>query len=45
MTNQVTQLTIDDIADLSDKSSLFGLEDGDVLEISLMDVIIAVVVR
>lgn len=45
MTDHVIQLAIDDIADLIDGPSLFGLEDGDVLEISLMDVIIAVIVR
>ncbi len=45
MPEQITQLAIDDIADLQDGVSLFGLEDRDALEISVMDVVIAVIVR
>ena len=45
MPEQITQLAIDDIADLRDSASLFGLEDRDALEISVMDVVIAVIVR
>lgn len=37
------QLSIDDIADLNDATSLFGLNDGDALDISLMEVVIAIV--
>lgn len=45
MPEQTTQLAIDDIPDLHDGASLFGLEDRDALEISVMDVVIAVIVR
>ncbi|WP_176400265.1 hypothetical protein [Sphingobium sp. Z007] len=45
MPGQITQLAIEDIADLPNGSSLFGLEDRDALEISVMDVVIAVIVR
>lgn len=45
MPDQVTQLAIDDIADLADGFGPWGLEDGDALEISLMDVVIAVISR
>ena len=34
---------IDDIPDLGEGVSLYGLQDGDALEISLMDVVIAVI--
>ncbi|MGW8202061.1 hypothetical protein ACWGM0_05860 [Sphingomonas bisphenolicum] len=45
MSEQITQLAIDDIADLQDGASLSRLEDRDALEISVMDVVIAVIVR
>lgn len=45
MPQEISQLAIDDIADLPDIGSLFGLQDGDALEISLMDVVIAVITR
>ena len=41
----IAQLAIDDIADLPNGTSLFGLQDGDVLDISLMDVVIAVIAQ
>lgn len=41
MTEQVTQLAIDDIADLAD--GIAGLRFEDALEISLMDVVIAII--
>ncbi|HUD93179.1 hypothetical protein [Sphingobium sp.] len=37
------QLAIEDIADLSERMSLFGIVDGDTLDISLMDVVIAII--
>ena len=43
MPQTVPQLAIDDIADLSGEVSLFGLQDGDVLDISLMDIVIAII--
>lgn len=43
MPQAVPQLAIDDIADLPAGASLFGLQDGDVLDISLMDVVIAII--
>ncbi|MEC3912261.1 hypothetical protein U5A82_17805 [Sphingobium sp. CR2-8] len=43
MPEQIVQLAIDDIADLPQGGSLFGLEDRDALEISVMDVVIAVI--
>ncbi len=45
MKQDVVQLTIDEIPDLGEGFSLFGLQDGDALEISLMDVVIAVIAR
>lgn len=39
----IVQLAIDDIADLPGGASLFALQDGDVLDISLMDVVIAII--
>lgn len=45
MPQESPQLAIDDIADLPAAASLFGLQDGDALEISLMDVVIAVITR
>lgn len=45
MSEPVIQLAIEDIADLNVGASLFGLEDRDALEISVMDVVIAVIVR
>lgn len=43
MPQTVPQIAIDDIADLSAGTSLFGLQDNDVLDISLMDVVIAII--
>lgn len=43
MPQTVTQLAIDDIADMGEGASLFGLTDGDALDISLMDVVIAII--
>ena len=43
MPQTVPQLAIDDIADLPGEVSLFGLQDGDVLDISLMDFVIAII--
>ena len=43
MPHSVPQLAIEDIADLPDAVSLFGLADGDALDISLMDVVIAII--
>lgn len=43
MPNNVPQLTIDEIADLSAGASLFALADEDGLDISLMDVVIAII--
>lgn len=43
MKQDIVQLSIDDIPDLGEGVSLFGLQDGDALEISLMDVVIAVI--
>ena len=43
MTHTTAQLAIDDIADLGEGASLFGLTDGDALDISLMDVVIAII--
>lgn len=37
------QLAIEDIADLPEGMSLFGVADGDALDISLMDVVIAII--
>lgn len=45
MTDPITQLAIDDIGDLADGMARFAPEDGDALEISLMDVVIAVISR
>ncbi|MDO7834557.1 hypothetical protein Q4610_05810 [Sphingobium sp. HBC34] len=45
MTDQIAQLAIDDIADLTDGAAPLGLMDRDALEISLMDVVIAVIAR
>lgn len=45
MSEPVIQLAIEDIADRHVGASLFGLEDRDALEISVMDVVIAVIVR
>lgn len=45
MKQDAVQLTIDEIPDLGEGASLFGLQDGDALEISLMDVVIAVITR
>ncbi|WP_196221677.1 hypothetical protein [Sphingobium sp. CAP-1] len=45
MPDRIEQLAIDDIADLTDGPGLFGLEDRDALEISVMDVVIAVIVH
>lgn len=45
MQEDITQLSIEDIADFGQAASLFGLGDGDALEISLMDVVIAVISR
>jgi hypothetical protein len=39
------QLAIDDIDDMSSAASLFGLNHGDALDISLMDIVIAVITR
>lgn len=43
MPQTVPQLAIDDIADLPGEVSLFGLQDGDVLDINLMDIVIAII--
>ncbi|WP_188063263.1 hypothetical protein [Sphingobium sp. KCTC 72723] len=43
MPQTVPQIAIDDIADLPAGTSLFGLQDNDVLDISLMDVVIAII--
>ena len=43
MPHSVPQLAIEDIADLPDAVSRFGLADGDALDISLMDVVIAII--
>ncbi|WIW88762.1 MULTISPECIES: hypothetical protein [unclassified Sphingobium] len=43
MPQTMAQLAIEDIADLPDGASLFGLADGDALDISLMDVVIAII--
>ncbi|WHO38191.1 hypothetical protein PMI04_016745 [Sphingobium sp. AP49] len=45
MPQDIVPLAIDDIADMDDGASLFSLEDGDVLDISLMDVVIAIITR
>ncbi|MCC4258170.1 MULTISPECIES: hypothetical protein [Sphingobium] len=43
MTNIVPPLAIEDIPDLSDLISPLGLSDGGALDISLMDVVIAII--
>ncbi|EQB18317.1 hypothetical protein [Sphingobium lactosutens] len=43
MPNVVPQLAIEDIADLSDPISPFALSDAGELDISLMDVVIAII--
>ena len=43
MPNVVPQLAIEDIADLPDPVSPFALSDGGELDISLMDVVIAII--
>ena len=43
MQDQLMQLSIDDIEDIGGGASLFGLDDGGTLDISLMDIVIAVI--
>lgn len=45
MQDIITRIDIDDIADMTVAHSLFGLGEGDTLDISLMDIVIAVIVR
>lgn len=42
---ETVQLAIDDIADMDGATSLFALQGDDALDISLMDVVIAIVTR
>jgi hypothetical protein len=45
MQDGITQLNIDDIADLPGTHSLFGLGESDTLDISLVDIVIAAILH
>ncbi len=45
MQDGITQLNIDDIPDMTAGHSLFGLGQGDTLDISLMDIVIAAILQ